>query len=320
MKSYDVSSLGELLIDFTENGTSGQGNPLMEANAGGAPCNALAMLTRLGHKTVYFSKVGDDIWGRMLIERVSGVGIDASGIKIDPHANTTLAFVKTAPDGDREFSFYRNDSADTRLSCEDIDDEVIKGSSIVHFGTLSMTHETCRKATHKAIELAKESGALLSFDPNIRESLWTTMDEARIRTEYGLSHCDILKIADNEIEWFTGKKDPDEAIRALRAEYDIPLIVLSLGKNGSRAYMGDATAAADAFLSENTVETTGAGDTFGACVLHYVLKHGWRSYSDKELKEMLTFANAAASIITTRKGALAVMPYESEIEELMRTR
>src|SRR5699024_6460927 len=228
-----------------------------------------------------------------------------------------VAFVHTAPDGDREFSFYRNPGADMMLSEDDVDAEQIKNSTIFHFGSLSMTDEVCRKATRKAIAIAEEAGILMSYDPNLREPLWKSMDLAKEQISYGLEHCNILKISDNEIKWLTGKEDYDEGIAMIQEKYNIPLILLSLGKTGSRAYTKNCRVEIPAFIQEHTIETTGAGDTYGACILHYVLEHGWKEYSEAELTEMLTFANAAASIVTTRKGALRVMPTKEEVEAML---
>lgn len=317
MSKYDVTALGELLIDFTENGTSAQGNPVLEANPGGAPCNVLSMLNRLGHKTNFIGKIGKDMFGDQLEAALKEVGIGTDGLKRDDEVHTTLAFVHTAPDGDREFSFYRNPGADMMLSEDDVDAEQIKNSTIFHFGSLSMTDEVCRKATRKAIAIAEEAGILMSYDPNLREPLWKSMDLAKEQISYGLEHCNILKISDNEIQWLTGREDYDEGIAMVQEKYNIPLILLSLGRTGSRAYTKNCRVEVPAFIQENTIETTGAGDTFGACILHYVLEHGWKEYSEEELKEMLTFANAAASIVTTRKGALRVMPTKEEVEAML---
>lgn len=201
MKKYDVTALGELLIDFTENGVSGQGNPLFEANPGGAPCNVLAMLTKLGHKTAFIGKVGDDFFGKQLKEAIEEVGIDSTGLCMDKEIHTTLAMVHTYPDGDRDFSFYRNPGADMMLKESEVKEELIKESKLFHFGTLSMTHEDVRKATKKAIQIAEDAGNIISFDPNLREPLWNSLDEAKEQILYGLSHCHILKISDNEIQW-----------------------------------------------------------------------------------------------------------------------
>jgi len=396
MEKTDVTALGELLIDFTQNGLSGQGNPLFEANPGGAPCNVLAMLSKLGHKTAFIGKVGDDFFGRMLRDSIKEVGIDDSGLIVDK-VHTTLAFVHTAPDGDRDFSFYRNPGADMMLTRDEIPEELIKNSKIFHFGTLSMTHEGVRQATRAALETAKKAGVLISFDPNLRPPLWDDLETAKEQVLYGLDFCDILKISDNEIEWLTGISDFDAAVESIREKYNIPLILVSMGRDGSRAYykkcgkIGNEMAAdsgqtvnktvtdsnnsgletaadsinsgretatdsikggremvtdcgkgsletvtgcgkggletttgcgeirvhADAFITENTVDTTGAGDTFFGCVLSYICKYGLDGLDESVLREMLQFANAAASIITTRKGALRMMPDEAQIREVL---
>lgn len=316
-KHYDVVALGELLIDFTQNGLSAQGNPLLEANPGGAPCNVLALLSKLGHKTAFLGKVGQDGFGDQLADALTEVGIDTRGLRRDPIVHTTLAVVHTHPDGDREFSFYRNPGADMNLRTEELDRELLADTTIFHFGSLSMTDEPCRSASREAIALAEASGALLSFDPNLREPLWHSLDDAREQILYGMAHCQILKISDNEIQWLSGREDYDEGIAWLRSQFNIPLILLSLGKEGSRAYCGDVRVEVPAHIMPNTIETTGAGDTFFGGVLHYILEHGWHPYSEAELKEMLDFANAGAALITTRKGALRVMPERSEIEALL---
>ena len=320
MKKFDVTDLGELLIDFTENGMSAQGNPLYEANPGGAPCNVLAMLNRAGRKTAFIGKVGQDIFGNRLRAVLEEVGIDTSNLVSDGDVRTTLAFVETFADGDRDFSFYRNPGADMMLGEEELHLELLADTRIFHFGTLSMTHEKVRRATKKAVAAAKENGALISFDPNLRPPLWKSLEEAKEQAAYGFSQCDILKISDNEIQWFTGEEDFDAGIRRLRSQYDIPLILLSMGREGSRAYYKDLCVEAAPFLQEETIETTGAGDTFGACCLHFVLDYGLDHLDEGKLAGMLRFANAAASIITTRKGALRVMPEMSEVEEFLAQR
>ena len=255
--------------------------------------------------------------GNRLKATLEEVGIDTSNLIVDEEARTTLAFVETFPDGDRDFSFYRNPGADMMLKEEELHEELLKDTKIFHFGTLSMTHDEVRKATKKAISIAKENGALISFDPNLRPPLWKSLDDAKEQVAYGLSQCDILKISDNEIQWFTGEEDFDAGINKLRRQYQIPLIMLSMGKEGSRAYYKDLCVDVAPFLQENTIETTGAGDTFGACCLYHVLEYGLENFDEEKLSSMLTFANAAASIVTTRKGALRVMPSKEEIENFL---
>ena len=312
-KTYDVVALGELLIDFTENGISPQGNPIFEANPGGAPCNVLSMLAKLGHKVSFIGKVGNDMFGTQLEKAIEEVGIDASGLLKDDEVHTTLAFVHTLEGGDRDFSFYRKPGADMMLSADDLNEELIKNCKIFHFGTLSMTAEGCREATKKAIQTAKEAEAIISFDPNLREPLWDSLENAKKQTAYGISQCDILKISDNEIQWFTGEADYEVGVRFIQEHYNVKLILVSLGKDGSMAYCGSNKAVVPAVIREDTIETTGAGDCFGACILHQVLEKGLKDYEAWELEEMLKFANAAASIVTTRKGALRVMPTKEEI-------
>jgi fructokinase len=317
MKKFDVTALGELLIDFTDNGKSNQGNTLFEANPGGAPCNVLAMLNQLGHKTAFIGKVGADIFGLELKKTLNQVGIDTTNLLIDPDNRTTLAFVKTLAGGERDFSFYRNPGADMMLQKDEIDTNILKETSIFHFGTLSMTHERIREATKYAITTAKESGAIISLDPNLRPPLWDSLTTAKEQAAYGFSVCDILKISDNELQWFTGEEDFDVGMAKLRSQYDIPLILLSMGKDGSRAYYKELRVEQKGFISPDTVETTGAGDTFGGCCLHFILKYGLDQLDEGKLTEMLTFANGAASIITTRKGALRVMPNQDEVQKLI---
>ena len=317
MKKYDVTALGELLIDFTENGKSSQGNPLFEANPGGAPCNVLAMLAKLGHKTAFIGKVGNDFFGEQLRTAIKEAGIDDTGLCTDEKIHTTLAMVHTYPDGDRDFSFYRNPGADMMLNKAEIREDILKDTKIFHFGTLSMTHEGVREATKAAIHIAEEAGAVISFDPNLRPPLWESLDEAREQVLYGLGHCQILKISDNEIQWLTGEEDYTAGVNWILERYQIPLILVSMGKEGSRAYYNEMMVEVKPFLQENTIETTGAGDTFCGCVLHYVCEHGINGLKEENLAEMLTFANAAASIITTRKGALRVMPEQKEIKLLI---
>ena len=316
MKMFDVTALGELLIDFTENGVSENGNPLLEANPGGAPCNVLAMLNKLGRKTAFIGKVGNDNFGRFLADTVRRSGTDITNLVYNDTVPTTLAFVHTLAEGEREFSFYRQPGADMTLTKEDVMTDIIESSRIFHFGTLSSTHPGVREATRFAVEFAKEKGLLISFDPNLRESLWESLDDAKREIEYGLSKCDILKISDNELEFVMDTRDYDEGIRRIREKYDIPLIFLTLGKDGSCAYYKDIWVERPAYQGLNAVEKTGAGDTFEGCALDFVLEYGIDGFDESKLSELLDFANAGAAIITTRKGALKVMPDKMEIARI----
>ena len=207
--------------------------------------------------------------------------------------------------------------ADMNLRAEEVNEELIAQSKVFHFGSLSMTHPGVREATKKALRIAKEQGCLISYDPNLRPPLWNTLEEAKEQIAFGMTQCDIMKISDNEIQWFTGEEDFDAGIRILQETYHIPLILLSMGRDGSRAYYRDLRVEAAPFLQKNTIETTGAGDTFCACVINYVLEHGLEDLREEDLHEMLRYANAAASLITTRKGALRVMPQPEDVERLL---
>ena len=319
MSKFDVVALGELLIDFTNNAESEQGNPMFEANPGGAPCNVLSMLENLGNRTAFIGKVGDDFFGRMLKERVEKQGIDTTGLFLDGEVHTTLAFVNKLANGDRDFSFYRKPGADMMLSEGDVDrvKELLEETKVFHFGTLSMTDEPAAAATKLAISHAKKNKALISFDPNYRAPLWESEEKALKAMRYGFENCDILKISDNEVELFTGMSDVLEGAQRIKEEFDIPLVFATLGPDGSMALYKDMVVKKDGYRNPDTIETTGAGDTFCACAIDYVCKNGLEDLSEDKLLSCLDFANAAASIITTRRGALSVMPKKEEVQNFL---
>lgn len=318
MKRYDVVALGELLIDFTENGTSAQGNPVFEANPGGAPCNVLAMLRKLDRQCAFVGKVGNDMFGQQLKAVAEEAGIDMSALRMDDTVHTTLAFVKTDAFGDRDFSFYRNPGADMMLTEDELPLDMIRDTRIFHFGTLSMTHEAVRQATKAAVLAAKQAGAIISFDPNLRPPLWDSLNEARAQMLWGLSQADVVKIADNEIEFLTDTSDYEKGARLLRERFpNLRLLNVTAGANGSYAFCGDRKVFVPSFLLGGTVETTGAGDTFCASVLDFVLGYGLDGLSRDDLKAMLRFANAAAYLVTTRKGAIRSMPQRRQVEAIL---
>lgn len=314
----DVVALGELLIDFFSNGQSAQGNDLFEACPGGAPCNVLAMLSKLGRKTAFIGKLGDDLFGQHLKKTIERLNIDARGVVFDHDVGTTLAFVRTGAEGERSFAFFRKPGADMMLKEEEIDVELLKNCRIFHFGTLSMTHSRVRAATRAAVDIARRNGALISFDPNLRPPLWNSLREAKEQIAWGCVHCDILKIADDEAEFLTGIPLAADAGKAIRDSFpNIGLILITCGRNGSLALTKDMIVTAQAFSSLNTVDTTGAGDTFCGCCLDAVLREGIGGFTEEKLKQTLQFAGAAAGIVTTRKGALLAMPDKIEIQEFI---
>ena len=311
MSKYDVTALGELLIDFTENGTSAQGNPVLEANPGGAPCNVLSMLNRLGHKTNFIGKIGKDMFGDQLEAALKEVGIGTDGLMKDDEVHTTLAFVHTAPDGDREFSFYRNPSADMLLDETEVRTIPFKEGDILHFCSVDLCDAPVRLAHVVAIERARSAGALVSFDPNLRYNLWDSAEELlRIVREF-LPLADIVKVSDEELYDITGIDDEKKAVKSL-FKGEVRLVFVTKGKGGAAAYTRDAEAWEPTDLSSPVVDTTGAGDSFIGTILSMVLDKGI-SLSREELSEMLKTANRAATIVVSREGAIPAMPTREEL-------
>ena len=316
--SFDVVALGELLIDFTQTGLSDRGNALFEANPGGAPANVLAMLAKLGKTGAFVGKVGSDGFGDTLRDTLLRAGIDARGLLRDPEIPTTLALVRTLPGGDRDFSFYRKPGADIMLSAEDLDGELLGSCRIFHFGSLSLTDEPCRSATQRAVALARSGGALISFDPNLRPPLWRSEDEAREQILWGLGQCDILKIADNELLFMTGQTDFARGASLLHDRFpNIRLLNVTAGADGSYSLYGGMFVFEPALSLGGVIETTGAGDTFCASVLNFVLENGLENLTEEDLHRMLRFANTAAYLVTTGRGAIPAMPDRSRVEALL---
>lgn len=318
---YDVVALGELLIDFTSAEGSGEA-PVFTANPGGAPCNVLAMLAKLGRSTAFVGKVGEDLFGRFLKGAIERAGIYSGGLLLDgdPAAHTTLAFVQNAPDGDRAFSFYRDPGADELLTPEELPESALRSAGIFHFGSLSLTREPSRAATRRAVALAAEGGAVVSFDPNLRPSLWKSLDAAREEMLWGCSVCQVLKVAEEELSFLTTEEDLEAGAAKLRRDFpSIRLLLVTKGKEGSTAFWREHQVSRPGFPVE-AIDTTGAGDTFCGCCLHHILEWGLENLDEERLGEMLSFANAAAGLVTTRKGALRSMPEEAEVRRLLANR
>lgn len=317
-KNIDVAALGELLIDFTHNGASAQGNPFYEANPGGAPCNVLAMLAKLGKQTAFIGKVGDDQFGHFLRQVGLEAGISMDGLVVDTHSHTTLAFVKTAENGDRDFSFYRDPGADALLTPDEVPEDIIARSKIFHFGSLSLTGEPVRSATQKAVALARAEGCILSFDPNLRPPLWSSLEQAREQINWGLAQCDVLKISDDELLFLTGERDFDAGAAKLNAQFpNLQLVNVTAGAQGSISYYQGLRVFQPGLSLGGVIETTGAGDTFCACVLNFLLEHGLEQLTSEDLSRMLRFANAAAYLVTTRRGAIRSMPEPEQVLALL---
>lgn len=316
-REYDVIALGELLVDFNALHSNDFDSVVYESNPGGAPCNVLAMLSNLQKRTAFIGKVGDDFLGNALQQRIVRMGISTEGLSKDKKRNTTLAFLNDSKTYPHQYLFYRNRTADMNLDEGDVDADMLSRTRIFHFGSLSFTHKRCRKATRKAIRTAKSKHRLISFDPNYRPVLWFSEEEARKWMLYGCSVCDILKVEASELAFITQQTTIQNGVDFLQKHYSISLILVTSGEAGSQAFMGNRKVHQEAFLTSQTIDTTGAGDTFLGCCLSYILEQGME-LSDHQLQEMLFRANAAASLETTRKGAIRAMPTQAELEDYLK--
>ena len=316
-REYDVIALGELLVDFNALHSNDFDSVVYESNPGGAPCNVLAMLSNLQKRTAFIGKVGDDFLGHALQQRIVRMGISTEGLSKDKKRNTTLAFLNDSKTYPHQYLFYRNRTADMNLDEGDVDADMLSRTRIFHFGSLSFTHKRCRKATRKAIKAAKSKHRLISFDPNYRPVLWPGEEEARKWMLYGCSVCDILKVEANELAFITQQTTIQNGVDFLQKHYSISLILVTSGEAGSQAFMGNRKVYQEAFLTNRTIDTTGAGDTFLGYCLAYILEQGME-LSDHQLQEMLFRANAAASLETTRKGAIRAMPTQAELEDYLK--
>lgn len=316
-REYDVIALGELLVDFNALHSNDFDSVVYESNPGGAPCNVLAMLSNLQKRTAFIGKVGDDFLGHALQQRIVRMGISTEGLSKDKKRNTTLAFLNDSKTYPHQYLFYRNRTADMNLDEGDVDADMLSRTRFFHFGSLSFTHKRCRKATRKAIKAAKSKHRLISFDPNYRPVLWPGEEEARKWMLYGCSVCDILKVEASELAFITQQTTIQNGVDFLQKHYSISLILVTSGEAGSQAFMGSRKVYQEAFLTNRTIDTTGAGDTFLGCCLAYILEQGME-LSDHQLQEMLFRANAAASLETTRKGAIRAMPTQAELEDYLK--
>jgi fructokinase len=325
---YYVVALGELLIDLTAVSKNERGDDVFVAEPGGAPCNMLAMLAKLGKKTAFIGKVGRDAFGERLAETIADVGIDAAGLVYDEKVPTTLAVVQLAPDGERSFAFYRDPGADVMLARDEVRFDLIKSAKVFHFGTLSMTAEPAKTATLEAIKVAKAAGALVSFDPNLRPPLWKNLEDAKREIELGLTLCDILKIADNELYLVTGPDCPldawdiEDGLETLDERVGIPLVFATLGAKGSTCRHKGRTYYCNCDGRMKPINSTGAGDTFFGAALAQLVGDGLSApdldaLEPGKILETMKFANTSAGIIITRHGALQAMPSQDEIESAM---
>jgi fructokinase len=309
----DVTALGEVLIDFTPCGVSGAGKNLFEQNPGGAPANVLAAISKMGLKTAFIGKVGEDMHGAFLRRTLEELQIDTSGMITDPSYFTTLAFVGLE-NGERSFSFARKPGADTQLRAEEIPVPLLRQTKIFHFGSLSLTDEPARGATIYAVEQAKKAGALISYDPNYRAPLWKDEASAMEEMRSVVPMTDIMKLSDEECVLLTGKPEPDQAAEAL-LERGVKAVFVTLGADGAMLKT-KAIEVTVPGIPVKAVDTTGAGDSFwGAILTQFVKKNlAPETIGEETAREILQFANMTAALCVQKRGAIPAMPTQSEVE------
>ena len=309
----DVVALGELLIDFAAKSKDPDGYPTMAANPGGAPGNFLAALNVYGKKTAFLGKVGDDAFGQLLLGTLQRAGIDTRCVIVDPDYFTTLAFVTFDSAGDRSFSFARKPGADTQLCWDEVDQSLIDEARVFHFGTLSLTDEPARTATRKAASYAKETGKLISCDPNLRVPLWRSEEEAREQMLWSLQQADLVKISDNEVS-FLWACSPEEGAEKLLREFDVKLAMVTLGAEGCLLRTKNACFRAPA-PKVHPVDTTGAGDIFGGSAMARFLdlKKAPDALTQKDLSYIGAYALMAASLSTEHSGGIPSIPEKDAV-------
>ena len=316
----DVVALGELLIDFTCKGQNTQGYPLMEAHPGGAPANFLAAMAKLGAKTALLGKVGNDTFGKLLISTLKNADIDTSGLLMDESVFTTLAFVTLDALGDREFSFARKPGADTCIHKEELNLALIEKAKVFHFGTLSLTNEPARSATQYAVAFAKSKQKMITFDPNLRKPLWADLDAAKEQMLWGLEQADVVKISDEEVE-FLFDMNPEDGAKYIMSHYPVKLVFVTCGADGCYFNNGNAFGHVPALKNVKVVDTTGAGDIFGGSAVWKLLQSGKTpdELDEPELRNIVTFASAAAGLSTTQPGGISSVPDYEQILKIICT-
>jgi fructokinase len=316
---YNVCALGELLIDFTPSGLNDQGVSLFGRNPGGAPANVLAMISKLGGRTVFIGKVGLDDFGVFLGKTLQDAGVDISGLTLDPEHLTTLAFVHLSETGERSFSFYRRQGADLMLRWEELNLTLIDRSDVFHFGSVSLTGRPCRDTLHQAVHYAKSKGKIVSYDPNYRPSLWPDRKEAKTEIAELLRQTDILKVSEEEMELLAGVSDLEKGSGIL-AEKGPSIVLVTMGENGAWLRSPAGCAAAPAY-GVKAVDATGAGDAFMGAVLYRFINKtlgDLRTLSREELVDIVDFANAAGGLVVAKRGAIPALPSLPEIEAARR--
>lgn len=313
---YDVVALGEFLIDFMPGDMSPAGNPTFERNAGGAPVNVLAALSRLSKKTAFIGKVGDDPFGLYLRDALVAEGIDDKGLVFTDQAHTTMAFVHLDAQGERSFHFCRKPGADETLSFEEVDHELLSGTRVFHFGSISMTSEPAYTATIQAVLAAKNQGAIITYDPNWRPALWMDDSHARKAMEDGLMLADVIKVSQQELFFLTDCDTLEAGAAVLLNRFPIKLLLVTLDAEGTYFHSQTLSGKVSSYRV-TAVDTTGAGDGFMGAFIYKILEAGRpiTEWTEEDMKSAISFANAAGALAVTRKGAISSL---GTIEEIVR--
>jgi sugar/nucleoside kinase (ribokinase family) len=314
----DVVALGELLIDFTCQSVDAEGYPTMAAHPGGAPANFLAALSKFGAKAALLGKVGTDAFGSMLTTTLQQAGIETKGLIATDEVFTTLAFVTLDEHGDRAFSFARKPGADTCITFEELNLDLIDEAKVFHFGTLSLTDEPARTATQKAVLYAKSKGKLITYDPNLRKPLWNDLEEAKRQLLWGLQQADVVKISDEEVEFLFGMGVQEGAAHILQ-NYPVKLVFVTCGADGCWYQNAVAQGHVPSLSDIQVMDTTGAGDIFGGSAVWKLLQLGKAPevLEQAELEEVVRFACTAAGLSTTRPGGISSVPEYNEVLKRM---
>ena len=314
---YDITTFGEILIDFTWQGVSDTGQTLFAQNPGGAPANVAVAAEKLGAHTAFIGKAGKDMHGEFLKSVLEKEKVDTKGMLLDENYFTTLAFVSVAENGERSFSFARKPGADTKIEKEEINVDILDKTTLFHVGSLSLTEQPARNTTHYAIRRAKEKGSIISYDPNYRASLWKDKKTAKEQMRSLIPYVDLMKISDEETELLTGKEKPEEAAKLL-FEKGVKIVVVTLGSKGAYLYCKEGGLQIPGFVSK-VADTNGAGDSFWGGFLYRISKSGKKpeEFTLNELKEYVRFGNAVASLCVEKKGAIPAMPTLMEVRERM---
>lgn len=318
---YDITVFGEILIDFTSQGTNEDGQMLYARNPGGAPANVAVAAGRLGAHTAFIGKAGKDMHGKFLCSVLQKENVDTKGLLLDEKYFTTLAFVEVNESGERTFSFARKPGADTKIQKEEIEVDVLDYTNIFHVGSLSLTDQPARDTTFYAVKRAKNKGSIISYDPNYRESLWKDKETAMQHMRSLIPYVDLMKISDEETELLTDCKDIQEAAEALYRQ-GVKIVVITLGGKGAYIYCKEGGCMISGFTVKHVEDTNGAGDSFWGGFLYRIGASGKQpdKLTKQELAEFVRFGNAVASLCVEKKGAIPAMPKLPQVKERLENR